>query len=604
MTDPERLLDALLDLPQLVQAQLSPHGRLLAWTWLGLEPTPQVWARTPEGAPQQVSNGPTKNFLVGFLPDGDGVLYAADPGDERAALYAARLGATPRLLSEPHPPYYRRGAALHPAHPWLFFGANYDFDRKAHIEPTWIWRQDLESSEHRALARPARPRASGPELSPDGRHLLYHRADLDPAGRQAWVVDVEGVHDRELVNVGADRKVFATWTAAGEVAFLAEEKSHRRLGVRPLEGLARTLIDDLTLNLEGLARLEATPLLAAVVVENARHHTLIVDPLSGRTRPVKPPFGNLRLLGRMGPGWVGVFSSAIHPADIVMLDPDDPDPAGFQSLTGLPEHLPLHPSELVPPEDFFWKSRDGLTIHGFLYRTRKRPKGTLVLIHGGPTARASEEVRPEVQYYLARGFNVFLPNYRGSTGYGLAFQEKIKETGWGGLEQADITTGIEALIEAGIAEPYRVGVTGTSYGGYSSWWQITHAPPALVAAAAPICGMTDLVVDYKTTRPDLRPYSEEMLGGSPEEVPERYRERSPIHYVDRIRGQLLIVQGALDPNVTPENVRAVEARLKSHGIPYELLVFEDEGHGIIKKENRRRLYRRLADFFEAAFAAF
>ncbi len=146
-----------------------------------------------------------------------------------------------------------------------------------------------------------------------------------------------------------------------------------------------------------------------------------------------------------------------------------------------------------------------------------------------------------------------------------------------------------------------MGLTGTSYGGYSSWWQITHAPRRLVAAAAPICGMTDLVLDYETTRPDLRPYSEEMLGGSPEEVPERYRERSPIHYVDRIEGDLLIVQGALDPNVTPENVRAVEARLRAHGIPYEKLVFEDEGHGILKKENRRTLYRRLADFFERAF---
>ena len=73
--------------------------------------------------------------------------------------------------------------------------------------------------------------------------------------------------------------------------------------------------------------------------------------------------------------------------------------------------------------------------------------------------------------------------------------------------------------------------------------------------------MTDLVVDYETTRPDLRPYSEEMLGGPPSQVPERYRERSPIHFVGNIRGRLLIVQGVRDPNVTPENVRAVQAAL-------------------------------------------
>jgi dipeptidyl aminopeptidase/acylaminoacyl peptidase len=141
-------------------------------------------------------------------------------------------------------------------------------------------------------------------------------------------------------------------------------------------------------------------------------------------------------------------------------------------------------------------------------------------------------------------------------------------------------------------------MTGTSYGGYSTWHAITHFPTELVAAAAPICGMTDLVVDYETTRPDLRPYSEEMMGGAPAQAPERYRERSPIHFVGDIRGRLLIVQGERDPNVTPENVRAVRAALDAAGIPYELLTFADEGHGVSKPHNQKTLYRRLVAFFD------
>jgi len=109
------------------------------------------------------------------------------------------------------------------------------------------------------------------------------------------------------------------------------------------------------------------------------------------------------------------------------------------------------------------------------------------------------------------------------------------------------------------------------------------------------------VVDYETTRPDLRPYSEEMMGGSPAQVPERYRERSPIHFVDRIRGRLMIVQGLNDPNVTPQNVTDVRQRLDAAGIPYEVLLFEDEGHGIAKPENRKHLCRQLARFFADAF---
>jgi dipeptidyl aminopeptidase/acylaminoacyl peptidase len=225
-----------------------------------------------------------------------------------------------------------------------------------------------------------------------------------------------------------------------------------------------------------------------------------------------------------------------------------------------------------------------------------------VLVHGGPTHHAEDRFNAQIQYLASRGFNVLVPNYRGSTGFGLPFQESIKEDGWGGREQEDVRCGIEALMRAGVAEPGRVGVTGTSYGGYSAWWAITHFGPDVAAAAAPICGMTDLVVDYYATRPDLRPYSEEMMGGSPEEVPDRYRERSPINHVANIGGELLIVQGLRDPNVTPDNVHAVTRALDEHDVPYELLTFEDEGHGIARPKNLKILYPRLANFFEGAFS--
>src|SRR5712692_5426101 len=243
-----------------------------------------------------------------------------------------------------------------------------------------------------------------------------------------------------------------------------------------------------------------------------------------------------------------------------------------------------------------------MEIQGWLYRAKGPSRGLIVQVHGGPTAHSEAALSAFIQSAVASGFSVLDPNYRGSTGFGLAFREAIRKTGWGGLEQDDIRTGIEAMIARGIAAPGRVGITGTSYGGYSSWCAITRLPPELVAAAAPICGMTDLVVDYETTRPDIRPYSEEMMGGSPAMAPERYRERSPIHSVERIKGRLLIVQGANDPNVTPENVRVVEAALQRAHVGYETLMFADEGHGVRKPENLRVLYARLIAFFGDAFA--
>jgi dipeptidyl aminopeptidase/acylaminoacyl peptidase len=244
-----------------------------------------------------------------------------------------------------------------------------------------------------------------------------------------------------------------------------------------------------------------------------------------------------------------------------------------------------------------------MPVHGWLYRTPGRAKGTVIYVHGGPTYHSRDMLNPQIQFFVRQGFNVLDPNYRGSTGYGMAFREAIIEDGWGGREQEDIRMGIEALIEAGIAQEGRIGITGTSYGGYSSWWAITHFPTRLIAAAAPICGMTDLVVDYETTRPDIRPYSEEMMGGSPTQAPGRYFERSPIHFIENIRGKLLIVQGAQDPNVTPKNVDDVVIALKSAKVPYEELIFDDEGHGISKTANQRQLFLQLADFFEVAFQA-
>jgi dipeptidyl aminopeptidase/acylaminoacyl peptidase len=334
-----------------------------------------------------------------------------------------------------------------------------------------------------------------------------------------------------------------------------------------------------------------------VGVEQARTRASLLD--VEVEIPLEHTNGNLVPLAPVDDGrWVCAYYDARHPVDLVRFGENDAEPS---SITDLRQRVPADLPRLVAAEDFRWQSVDGLEVQGWLYRAANESVGTIVLIHGGPTSRAEDRFNAQIQYFVSRGFDVLAPNYRGSTGFGLPFQESIKEDGWGGREQEDIRCGIEALMKAGIAKSGRVGVTGTSYGGYSAWWAITHFSPQTVAAAAPICGMTDLVVDYNATRPDLRPYSEEMMGGSPENVPDIYRERSPIEFIRNIRGGLLIVQGLKDPNVTPDNVHAVSKVLHREEIPYELLTFEDEGHGIARPENLRILYPRIADFFQRAF---
>lgn len=603
-------LDALLHVPRLYGPSVSRDGRWVAWTWLGTGSAADVYAAPLDGSsdPIRLTDTDEDTFLVSWAPDSGSVIVAQDhSGDERYGLYRVGLEhpGTMKPLTDEHPEYFLRGGDLSPDGRLLVYSMNYDVDRGEEMEATWVYRKNLESGEIRPLARPLRAAYFTPDLNDAGTHVLYERQDLDPAGSQVWLVDIEGNGDREILNVGADKKVTASWFPDGRtVLFLAETGTHRRLGtLDPETGEQRTLVDDPDRNIEDAYALRGMdrPTVAILEILDARTRATLLDVETGVEQPFDLQHGSLIPLRYLGnEEWAARVYSSTQPSDIVRYRMND---GSTTTVTGLWSHTDLRPGDFVPAEDFRWRSSDGLPVQGWLYRSKTPAAvGTIVLIHGGPTGHSEDAFSAEVQYFLSQSFNVLLPNYRGSTGFSLDFQESIKVQGWGGLEQDDIRTGIDALISAGIAQPGKVGVTGTSYGGYSSWHAATHFNRETVAASAPICGMTDLVVDYETTRPDLRPYSEEMMGGSPEQQPERYRERSPIHFVRDIEGDLLIVQGMRDPNVTPENVRTVRQALDDAKIGYDVLAFEDEGHGISRPENQRVLYQRLAEFFRNAFS--
>jgi dipeptidyl aminopeptidase/acylaminoacyl peptidase len=603
--NPDLHLEALLSAPALHGPQVSPDGRWVAWSWSRLGPAADVFATPTDGSapPIRLTETSDDTLVMSWTPDSRAVVVGQDrDGDERTRLFRVGLEEPGIMepLTEESPDYYVRGGQMNGR--WLVYGANLDAESGEEIEETWIYRHDLGSGERQVLARPRRGNFYAPQLNAQGDRVLYHRNDLDPAGLQVWLVDIESHNDREILNFGARVKIYAWWFPDGRrVLFVAETESHRRLGVWD-EGSVHWLLDDPGRNVEYAFVPPTGGPVVVVEVERSRVRATLLDPETGTDeRPSVAAGSAIPLSPTDGEMWVGLHYDAQHPADLVLFDPTEAGKAPA-SLTRLWERVPLKPGDLAPAEDFTWTSADGLEVQGWLYRTPGQSTGTIILIHGGPTHHAEDRFNAQIQYLVSRGFDVLTPNYRGSTGFGLRFQEAIKEDGWGGREQEDIGAGIEALIRAGVAEPGRVGVTGTSYGGYSAWWAITHFPPHLVAAAAPICGMTDLVVDYYATRPDLRPYSEEMMGGSPEEVPDRYRERSPVNFVENIRGELLIVQGLRDPNVTKDNVHAVTKDLDELGIAYELLTFEDEGHGIARPKNLKALYPRLADFFEGAFS--
>ncbi len=607
---PERFIDAVLSLPVLGRALLAPDGRHVAWSWSRLAPATDIFVAPCDGSapPRRLTSTADDSYLLSWMPDGSGLVIAEDHGgDEHYQLFRLSLDGTLSPLTEPSPAHFPQGGEIDASGRYLVFGANLDPVTGRTHEASWVIRQDLVTGERRALARPLKPNNLAPRLDRRGSRVLYTRRDHDPAGTQLWLVGLDGSDEREMLNLGGAVKTAASWFPdSRRLLVLAEGGATKRVGVLDSEsGALRWLVDDPSRSIETAFVPWAGNRIVAVEVAEARSRGLLIDPANGAIEELAAVEGTILPLGPAAAdgAWVGRFGEARQPDTLVRFTIEKGGTARPLGALADPWSASgLSRSRLTAAEDVRWHSVDGLEIQGWLYRPQGRSRGLIVQVHGGPTAHSEASFSAFIQCCCAAGFSVLDPNYRGSTGFGLAFREAIRKTGWGGLEQEDIRTGIEAMIERGIAEPGKVGITGTSYGGYSSWCAITRYPPPLIAAAAPICGMTDLVVDYETTRPDLRPYSEEMMGGSPGSAPERYRERSPIHFVDRIKGRLLIVQGANDPNVTPENLRVVEAALQAAGVAYETLVFADEGHGVRKPKNLRALYARLIDFFAGAFA--
>jgi len=610
--EPKEYLHELLHLPQVWSASLSPDGRWIAFNWYHRHPNMDVFLVPSDGSspPLALTETPEMTVFSSWTADSRSVVVSEDHDrDEHSRLFLVDLDAPGKMqpLTEDRPPHFINGGSLSPDGRFLYYSTNYDFEKNEVIESSWLYRHDLQSGERKPIAQPDKAAWMVPKLNLQGTYILYNRVDRHPAGMQVYLVDVEGKEDRELFNFGDDHKVFARWFPDGRRILVLSESTdgspqeHVSLGIYDLqEGKLTWLIDDPQRNIED-ATLSPDGLVVVDEIVEATHQAFVLDTQSRAETPFPRLPGNLLPLGRNpGKDWIGLYYSSRRPTELVRFSLDAQQPNDLQSLTHVWEHAKLTEADLVQCESIHWESENALKIQGWLYRASPNSQRVILFIHGGPTAHSEDEMSPELQYFVRRGFNVLDVNYRGSTGFGMPYREMIKEDGWGGREQADIVNGARTLIDYGLAEAGRIGITGTSYGGYSSWFHITHTQRSLIAAAAPICGMTDLVVDYETTRPDLRRYSEEMIGGRPDEIPEKYHERSPIHYVRNIKGKLLIVQGAVDPNVTPENVRKVEVRLNERDIPYEKLVFEDEGHGILKTKNQEVLYERLADFFDAA----
>ena len=248
-----------------------------------------------------------------------------------------------------------------------------------------------------------------------------------------------------------------------------------------------------------------------------------------------------------------------------------------------------------------YKSRDGLTIHGYLtlpkgYEAKNLP--VVINPHGGPWARDDWGFNNEVQMFANRGYAVLQMNFRGSTGYGKEFWLKSQKQ-WGKAMQDDITDGVQWLIKEGIADPKRVAIYGGSYGGYATLAGVTFTPD-LYACAVDYVGVANMFTFMKTIPPYWEPFKKQMyeLVGDPVKDSALLAAASPVLHAGNIKTPLFIAQGANDPRVNKaESDQMVEA-LKKRGVAVDYMVKNDEGHGFHNENNRLDFYKAMDKFFD------
>lgn len=297
------------------------------------------------------------------------------------------------------------------------------------------------------------------------------------------------------------------------------------------------------------------------------------------------------------------FSTAVSPTQIYSIEGKKRDFIVVhtnEKVLGIPEE------HLSKGEDASFLSFDGLRISARLYLPSEAlgyqgPRPLVYYIHGGPQGQERPNFAwfsmPLIQYLTLRGFAVFVPNVRGSTGYGLSYTKHV-DRDWGGNDRLDhVHAMTEILPKDPRLDVSRAAVVGRSYGGYMTL-TLAGRHPDLWKAACDMFGPYDLLTFLERIPATWKPYFKIALG-DPQKPEERQFlvERSPKTYLHQMTCPMLVIQGRNDPRVVAAESEDLTNQLRAQGKDIELLIFEDEGHDVLKYENRVTCYNAITDFF-------
>jgi dipeptidyl aminopeptidase/acylaminoacyl peptidase len=438
-----------------------------------------------------------------------------------------------------------------------------------------------------------------PRVAPDGAHLAWIAWDHPQMPwdgtelRVATVVDGEVGEPRTLLGGLEESVLQPEWADAATLHAVTDATGWWNLVRVPLDGGAPEALHPVDeefaaplwqLGQTSYGVLEDGRL--AVTHGVGRAAPALLDPATGALTDLDVPFDSVSAVSVTGGTLVGIGISPTAPTSVFTVDlatgtvevldhGDDGPTLGAQ-------WLPVPTAEALP-------GPDGRTVHALVYPpthpTATAPEGELppyvVFVHGGPTSQSPNARSTEKAYFTSRGIGVVDVNYGGSSGYGRAYRNSLREQ-WGVVDVQDCVAAAQALAADGRADGARLVIRGGSAGGWTVLSALTRTDA--FAAGASYYGVAELVRFAQDTHDFESRYLDGLIGPLPE-TRDRYVERAPLSHVDELSCPVLLLQGDEDEVVPPSQSELFRDAMVRNGIPHAYLLFEGEQHGFRKAEN-------------------
>jgi dipeptidyl aminopeptidase/acylaminoacyl peptidase len=455
---------------------------------------------------------------------------------------------------------------------------------------------------------------SDPRLSPDGKRLAWlawNHPNMPWDATELWLADLDesgGFADIRRVAGGFDESIVQPrWSRDGALHFISDRTGWWNLYRVTPDGpeLLYKMEADFGAPQWRFRGSTYDFLDASTIICRYMHRgSSVLARLNVVVRTLEPlaaPYTSVSYLTAHEGNVYFIGAGPTESAAIVRLDPS----AGQAQVLHRSSDFEIDPGYISVAEAITFPTTGGKEAYGFYYAPANRdyaaPEGErpplLVLSHGGPTSATSNALSLNIQYWTSRGFAVLDVNYGGSTGYGRAYRQRLNGQ-WGIVDVDDCVNGASYLAGRGLVDGERLAIRGGSAGGYTTLNALTFTD--VFKAGASYYGISDLEAMAQDTHKFESRYLDTMVGPYPQ-AKDVYRERSSIHFTDRLSTPLILFQGLEDLVVPPNQSEMMRDALRAKGLPVAYLAFEGEQHGFRKAETIKRTLEAELYFYSRIF---